>query len=395
MILWGTYPPDPRVRREAEFLADKGHTVDLYCTNDGSQPSTEHIGGVDIYRIQAKNSNPIRQASFHLGLVDPIWGATIRKITAAKNYDIIHVHDLPPVRTVRLFNQCSTARIVCDFHELYPESLATQKRVMSRYQRVLRPHWRYKKYERKAIKNCGGLITESNVARYHFETSYDLKTTPVTAIRNVPDIEHLNAELGHDDSPADEGDNDDKFRITYVGNFTHQRDLVTLLEAFAVVNERRPETELYLVGAGEITQQLRRTAVFLGIERDVTFTGWVDFEQVLKYLTTTDVGICTWKDTDRDAKCTLPNKLFQYMYCGVPSITSDLPAMAEVVRSETSGVLVTPEHEEELASAIHQLIDEPSKQNELAANARRAVHERYNFANEGMHLVRLYEQVLK
>jgi hypothetical protein len=52
MVVQNYYPFwEPRVRREAEALADQGHYVDIICRRNGSAPKRESAGRVTIHRI--------------------------------------------------------------------------------------------------------------------------------------------------------------------------------------------------------------------------------------------------------------------------------------------------------------------------------------------------------
>ena len=60
-VVFSYYPSDPRVRREAEALVQKGMPVDVICLKGKNEPGKEVINGVCIYRlpVQRKRSSKI------------------------------------------------------------------------------------------------------------------------------------------------------------------------------------------------------------------------------------------------------------------------------------------------------------------------------------------------
>jgi glycosyltransferase involved in cell wall biosynthesis len=72
------------------------------------------------------------------------------------------------------------------------------------------------------------------------------------------------------------------------------------------------------------------------------------------------------------AKYTCPLKLFEYMAAGVPIVTSELPAITEVIRHGDNGWLVKPDSPSALAEGIRYLLEN----DELAsAMARRSAQD--------------------
>lgn len=82
--------------------------------------------------------------------------------------------------------------------------------------------------------------------------------------------------------------------------------------------------------------------------------------------------------TEHFAYYASPLKLFEYMAAGKPIISSDLPAVAEVVRNRETALLVQPGDVDELADAIKRLYDDSAFRERLGSAAKQE-SERYSW----------------
>ena len=76
----------------------------------------------------------------------------------------------------------------------------------------------------------------------------------------------------------------------------------------------------------------------------------------------------------------IPNVLLEGMACNVAVLSTDLPAIRELVSDGVNGLLVVRGDAEALAAALARLLDSPQLRRELAANGRRTVAERFDSA---------------
>ncbi len=163
-------------------------------------------------------------------------------------------------------------------------------------------------------------------------------------------LERLQRELGLDDGQP---------VIVYVGSMSllsHAVDL--LLEAFACVRERRPDTRLLLVGGGEDIDELRTLAGRLGISSHVHFVGRVPAEAVPLYYRLGMVSV----DPRRDsvvAESSLSLKLVESIAAGVPCVTADI-GDRRLIAGE-AGIAVPPGDARALADGLLSILEEPER----------------------------------
>lgn len=87
-------------------------------------------------------------------------------------------------------------------------------------------------------------------------------------------------------------------------------------------------------------------------------------------------------------------KLFEILYAGLPIVATDFRAWREVIEGEDCGVCVDPNDVDAIRAAIETLRADPARAAEMGQRARRAVIEKYNWAQEEKKLLALYETVL-
>lgn len=89
-----------------------------------------------------------------------------------------------------------------------------------------------------------------------------------------------------------------------------------------------------------------------------------------------------------------PNKLFEYMSAGLPVIASDFPLWRQIVAGASCGLLVDPMNPHAIAKAMCWILDHPDEAQQMGANGRQAVHDRFNWAQESSRLLEMYRRLL-
>jgi len=136
-------------------------------------------------------------------------------------------------------------------------------------------------------------------------------------------------------------------------------DPVTLVEAMAVAASREPRLKLVFLssaGSPEATTKLGgavRRADELGLlGTRVHFNpGWVAYEERANWLTDADFGVTVHPESEETYYSHRTRDL-DYLWAGLPIVTSDGDVFAELVRAEELGVVVPPGDPFALAEAL-------------------------------------------
>ncbi len=149
-------------------------------------------------------------------------------------------------------------------------------------------------------------------------------------------------------------------RVVYIGTLAAGRRLEMIVDAFALVLQRCPHAELYMVGDGDVQgerEALERRAAGLGISASVRFTGFVPVEKAWEILGSSAVGLSPFY-VDRVLRVASPTKLIEYMAMSKPTVCNDHPEQSAVIRDSGAGRCVAWSPEA-FASAICELLGHP------------------------------------
>jgi len=89
-----------------------------------------------------------------------------------------------------------------------------------------------------------------------------------------------------------------------------------------------------------------------------------------------------------------PNKMYEYMALGIPIIASNFSAWVELVEDEKCGFCVDPTNVDDLKEKIERLLKDPELAKTLGLNGRRVVEQRFNWDQEKLKLISLYNRIL-
>ena len=118
---------------------------------------------------------------------------------------------------------------------------------------------------------------------------------------------------------------------------------------------------LLLVGSGDVIPQLKAVVEKNNVQDRVIFVDRVPYEELLHYTVNADVGISLDKDTNINYKYSLPNKLFDYIHCGLPVVCSNVIEVKSIVDHYEIGESIEAVTPENIAKALSCVLDKGKK----------------------------------
>lgn len=142
-----------------------------------------------------------------------------------------------------------------------------------------------------------------------------------------------------------------------------------------------------LVGAGESLPQLQELASELKLDDCVTFTGWVDEDEVNEYLTKAAIGI----DTNLQEEVT-PVKGMLYMAFRLPFVAFDLPETRSLAGD--AGAYAVRGDASDLADRVAELLDDPERRRRLGEVGRQRVERYFSWELQRERYLAVFERLL-
>lgn len=155
--------------------------------------------------------------------------------------------------------------------------------------------------------------------------------------------------------------------VGVVALFRPRKGIEVLLEAVRDVVERGTDLQLLAVGEFETdayAREIRSLAGRLGIDRRIVWRGFQ--KEVAAELAKMDLFVLPSLYGEG-----LPMVILEAMSAGLPVIASRVEGIPEVVRHESSGIIVAPGRVAALADAMHRLAGDHRLRRRLGAAARR------------------------
>src|SRR5439155_19461555 len=114
-----------------------------------------------------------------------------------------------------------------------------------------------------------------------------------------------------------------RYLIAYVGVMGPQDGVDHALHALALLRERRNDWHATFVGAGDVFEEMRALASELRLDDCVDFTGRIPNDELLRILSTADIGLAPDPKNPLNDVSTM-NKIVEFMAVGLPLVSYDL-----------------------------------------------------------------------
>ncbi len=162
-----------------------------------------------------------------------------------------------------------------------------------------------------------------------------------------------------------------KVNLLFLGLVGDRKGVFDLLPALKVALDQLPNLHLVIGGNGEV-ERARQEARRLGIERNVTFAGWVGGQEKLKLLSEADIFVLPSHNEG------LPVSLIEAMSWSVPVVSTRVGGIPELVRDGEDGLLFQAGDRTALAAAILKLAGNRAARNSIGLSARERIEKHFS-----------------
>jgi glycosyltransferase involved in cell wall biosynthesis len=317
VVLYASYPADPRPRRAAEALVEAGASVELICLRETrDELRHEMFNGVDISRIAlrqcrgSKFSYVFKYASFLL-----LSGLTLARRAFERRYDLVHVHNMPDALVFSaLVPKLLGAKVILDLHDPMPELMMGifGLRSGSFSVRLL------KSLEKWSIQYADLVLTANEACKNLFLARGCLPKK-LSVVMNSPDeaIFPLRKQRG----PQISGTKGSKpFVIMYHGLLVERHGLDLAVLALEKIKKSIPTAELRIYGRSTpFLKQVLDTVRGTELSNAVRFFGPKTLEQIPAVIQDCDVGIIP-NQRSLFTELNTPTRILEFISQGKPVI---------------------------------------------------------------------------
>jgi glycosyltransferase involved in cell wall biosynthesis len=160
------------------------------------------------------------------------------------------------------------------------------------------------------------------------------------------------------------GIGDDAFVLMTVTRLAPEKRLDRTLRILAELRKTVPQAVAILLGSGPDLEQLRQLAKDLGVADAVHFPGAVQNNQLAEWYRLSDVVLSLLDRTNAS------NPVFEAMACERCVLALDVGTTNEVVKHEETGILISPDRENEITAVLAELAADPARRDAIGKRAR-------------------------
>jgi glycosyltransferase involved in cell wall biosynthesis len=171
---------------------------------------------------------------------------------------------------------------------------------------------------------------------------------PSVCIPRAIDLDHFSNYVPNELARENAGISKDAFVLLFLGTFTQQKRPDRFLDIIAGLNKYMPNVHGLMVGDGNLRKALELKAIRLGIQNQITYTGYQ--HDVRPYISMSDMLLLT-SDTEG-----MPGVVLEAAALNVPTITGDVGGVKDFVLNGVNGLIVDWNSFGETLNNIYQII---------------------------------------
>ncbi len=317
MLAHTLYLFDPRVRREAEALAEKGvevHVIGLSEEGYTAQPQLSNaiVNGVHIHRlpIKKKRGNSLRYL-YEYFMTGFLGGLKLAALHFRGKVNVVHIHNMPDILILSaVVPRLGGSKLVLDIHDPMPElsmnsSTGISGKLLVRFLRL---------QEKVSCWLADRVISVNESMRENLRAK-GVSDDKIFIVHNFPDQRVFPI----CDIPVSWPRNANGLTLLYCGTVTKDYDLSLVVKAIARLAGEVP-IKLRIAGAGTTLAEVLNLARSLGVADSIEVIGVIPLERVHEEMRKADVGISCQRGSVFGDLC-FSTKIVEYLTQGLPVLT--------------------------------------------------------------------------
>lgn len=241
----------------------------------------------------------------------------------------------------------------------------------------------FTKLEQYLVKSVDSVIVSGHLDAEYLRSIFP-KNLKYSVIMNVPNYkESFESDLLREQFSIPEN----LKIILYQGMIMQGRGIEIAIRAMKQLDDYA----LVIMGDGEdMLEYYKNLSNEIGVCDKVFFKSFVPYNELHQWTCSADVGLALFEPLSLSYKLALPNKLFEYAMAGIPSIATNLPAIADVVKDYPISYLVDyPFNLNNIVDSIKLASNPTNYQNYV--NSAESASKFYNYENQIKEIKKVFE----
>lgn len=176
--------------------------------------------------------------------------------------------------------------------------------------------------------------------------------------------------------------------VISVSRLVEKNGLDVLIAAIALLRRRHVTVNLLVVGTGPLAPRLHAQVRRLDLGHAVKFCGHVTHDDLPHLLQEALVFVRPSRSEG------FGNALVEAMAAGVPVVATPVGGIVDFIQDGVTGLFCRPHDPSSVAAAIERLVHDEGLRQQLSAQARRLVRERYDWSLIARQMDQVFTQVI-
>jgi glycosyltransferase involved in cell wall biosynthesis len=376
-----TYPQDNRVRHEAKSLIEAGYQVTVICPKKKGQALREQVAQVNVYRYPA----PPKAKGFAGYFVEYGYSLIATFLLSLvvffrEGYDVIHAHNPPDLfGLIGGFYKLLRKKFLFDQHDLSPELYFA--RFKGRGNRLTYKALLF--FEWMSFRMADHVIATNESYKNIQMQRGKLPEERITIVRNGPDLNEMSFAAEY------QAVCNDSITILYVGDMGFHDGVEYLLQSIQHLKNEicRTDFKCMLIGTGDAWVSLKALSESLQITEFLSFTGWINHDEIPKYLQAADICVAPEPANNYNSRSTAI-KIMEYMAAEKPIVAFDLPEHR--VTAGDAAIYAKPNDELDFARHISVLMDDQELRERLGRAGKERIESKLAWKHQQKYLIKAY-----
>lgn len=349
-VLIGTESYFPTISGVAVFsrqlaleLIKRGHSVHVICPSTRFRSYSELDEGIKVHRIRAIK-NPFRP---RLKISLLARGHVTKWFNEIKP-DVVHMQDPTSIcsELIRMCNINHTKSVITN-HFAFEYVLSYLPWLKFSHKLIAKL---LEKYLIKMYNRCDFVTFPSDTIRQHF--GYQKLKTPSQTISNGVNLDQFFPSFNFEELKA-HFDLPNKPLILHLGRLDQDKKVGLILDAFAKVKQKY-DAHLIIGGEGNRKKKLCKKAHQYGLDKDITFIGFINHQTELPQLYQMATVFVTASTIETQGIVVL-----EAMASSLPIVAPNAGALPELVQNGFNGYLFKPDDIDDLAAKLTLILNNP------------------------------------